>query len=76
VPDDDLSSPPGLLKQAIKAVPAVKHALGIGGVIAVIAPFDPLRLARRRKLYSSSINHPRYIISVNCKIAISLIEGF
>ncbi len=35
--DQDVTSPPTFLKQAIKAVPAVKYALGIGGIIAVIA---------------------------------------
>lgn len=35
--EDNLGSPPSILKQAIKAVPAVKYALGVGGIIAVIA---------------------------------------
>ena len=35
--DPLLPSPPSLLKQAIKAVPSVKWALGVGGVIALIA---------------------------------------
>jgi hypothetical protein len=35
--DPLLPSPPSLLKQAIKAVPAVKWALGVGGIIALIA---------------------------------------
>jgi hypothetical protein len=35
--DDLAPAPASLLKQAIKAVPAVKYALGIGGIIAVIA---------------------------------------
>jgi len=35
--EDHLGSPPSILKQAIKAVPAVKYALGIAGIIAVIA---------------------------------------
>jgi hypothetical protein len=34
---EDIQSPPGLLRAAIHAVPAVKYALGIGGIIAVIA---------------------------------------
>jgi hypothetical protein len=34
---DDLSSPASILKQAIKAVPAVKYALGIAGIVASIA---------------------------------------
>jgi hypothetical protein len=34
--DPDVT-PPSLLKQAIKAVPAVKYALGVAGIIAVIA---------------------------------------
>lgn len=33
----NLPTPPSILKQAIKAVPAVKYALGIAGIIAVIA---------------------------------------
>lgn len=35
--DPTTISPPGLLTRAIRAVPAVKYALGIGGIIAVIA---------------------------------------
>jgi len=35
--DDLAPAPASLLKQAINAVPAVKYALGIGGIIAVIA---------------------------------------
>jgi hypothetical protein len=34
--DQLITSPPSLLKQAIKAVPAVKYALGVGGIVAVI----------------------------------------
>jgi len=34
---DNQVSPTSLLAQAIKAVPAVKYALGIGGIIAVVA---------------------------------------
>src|SRR5258707_13771063 len=37
MPDDNPSTPPSVLKQAIKAVPAVKYALGIGGIISIIA---------------------------------------
>lgn len=37
MPEGSLVTPPSFLKQAIKAVPAVKYALGVGGVIAVIA---------------------------------------
>jgi hypothetical protein len=36
VAEDNLT-PPSILKQAIKAVPAVKYALGVAGIIAVIA---------------------------------------
>ena len=35
--DPTIVSPPSLLKRAIAAVPAVKYALGVGGIIAVIA---------------------------------------
>src|SRR5690349_635400 len=35
--EDNLGAPSSILKQAIKAVPAVKYALGVGGIIAVIA---------------------------------------
>jgi hypothetical protein len=34
---DDPLSPIGFLNKAIKAVPAVKYALGVGGIVAVIA---------------------------------------
>jgi hypothetical protein len=37
IPADNPSTPPSVLKQAINAVPAVKYALGIGGIISVIA---------------------------------------
>jgi hypothetical protein len=37
MPPDSINTPTGMLQAAIKAVPAVKHALGIGGIIAVIA---------------------------------------
>jgi len=37
MPADHPSTPPSVLKQAIKAVPAVRYALGIGGIISVIA---------------------------------------
>jgi hypothetical protein len=35
--EDNVGAPSSILKQAIKAVPAVKYALGIAGIIAVIA---------------------------------------
>lgn len=37
MPGDNPSTPPSVLKQAINAVPAVKYALGVGGIISVIA---------------------------------------
>jgi hypothetical protein len=37
MPAGSPSSPPSILKQAINAVPAVKYALGVGGIISVIA---------------------------------------
>ena len=37
MPTDNPSTPSSILKQAINAVPAVKYALGVGGIIAVIA---------------------------------------
>lgn len=37
MPTDNPSTPWSVLKQAINAVPAVKYALGIGGIISVIA---------------------------------------
>jgi len=37
MPEEIPASPISILKQAIKAVPAVKYALGIGGIVAVIA---------------------------------------
>jgi energy-coupling factor transporter transmembrane protein EcfT len=37
MPGEIPASPTSILKQAIKAVPAVKYALGIGGIVAVIA---------------------------------------
>jgi hypothetical protein len=37
MPADNPSAPPSVLKQAINAVPAVKYALGVGGIISVIA---------------------------------------
>ena len=37
MPADSPSTPPSFLKQAINAVPAVKYALGVGGIISVIA---------------------------------------
>jgi len=37
MPDLTTISPPTLLKRAIESVPAVKYALGVGGIIAVIA---------------------------------------
>jgi hypothetical protein len=37
MPADNPSTPQSVLKQAINAVPAVKYALGVGGIISVIA---------------------------------------
>jgi hypothetical protein len=37
MPEDNLPTPHSFLNQAIRAVPAVKYALGIGGIVAVIA---------------------------------------
>jgi len=37
MPEPIDASPTSILKQAIRAVPAVKYALGVGGIVAVIA---------------------------------------
>jgi hypothetical protein len=42
--EDNLSSPAAVLKQAIKAVPAVKYALGIGGIVGVIAIISSFKI--------------------------------
>jgi len=35
MPEDPIPSPASILTSAIRAVPAVKYALGVGGIIAV-----------------------------------------
>jgi len=45
VSDRIIVSPPSLLSRAIKAVPAVRYALGVGGIIAVIAIVSSFHIA-------------------------------
>jgi hypothetical protein len=48
--DGPLPTPPSVLKQAIRAVPAVKYALGVAGVIAVIAIIRSFKIDLRLAL--------------------------
>ena len=43
--ESTLGTPPGLLARAIKAVPSVRYALGIGGIISVIAIISSFRIS-------------------------------
>jgi TonB-like protein len=51
----DSSSPISVLKQAIKSVPAVKYALGIAGVIAVIAIIQGFKIDFRIAVFGGVI---------------------
>jgi hypothetical protein len=48
-------SVPALLRQAIKAVPAVKYALGIGGIISVIAIVSEFGISLRVALFGTIV---------------------
>lgn len=51
----DSPSPVFMLKQAIKSVPAVKYALGIGGVIAIIAIIQGFKIDFRIAVFGGII---------------------
>lgn len=55
MPDDNPSTPPSVLKQAINAVPAVKYALGVGGIISVIAIVRGFRIDFRVALLGAVV---------------------
>jgi hypothetical protein len=55
MPTDGPSTPPSFLKQAINAVPAVKYALGIGGVVSVIAIVGGFRIDFRVALLGTVV---------------------
>jgi hypothetical protein len=62
MPADSPSTPPSVLKQAIKAVLAVKYALGLGGSISNLcaARLHHLWQAARWKDNRKSANLPMY----------------
>jgi hypothetical protein len=53
--EHNLVTPPSILKEAIKAVPAVKYALGIGGIIAVIAIISAFGISFRVALLGAVV---------------------
>jgi hypothetical protein len=55
MPDANILSPPSFLKRAIKAVPAVKYALGVGGIIAVIAIVSSFHIGFAAALFGTVV---------------------
>jgi hypothetical protein len=55
MPEEIPASPTSILKQAIKAVPAVKYALGIGGIVAVIAIVFSFGISPRVAIFGTVI---------------------
>lgn len=48
-------TPTGMLREAIKAVPAVKYALGVGGIIAVVALIASFKIDFRIAIFGTII---------------------
>jgi hypothetical protein len=55
MPDPTIISPPSLINRAIKAVPAVKYALGVGGIIAVIAIVSSFHIGVAAALFGTVV---------------------
>jgi energy-coupling factor transporter transmembrane protein EcfT len=55
MPGEIPASPTSILKQAIKAVPAVKYALGVGGIVAVIAIVSSFGISANAAIFGTII---------------------
>jgi hypothetical protein len=55
MPENPLLGPGSVVQQAIKAVPAVKYALGIGGIVAVIAIASTFGISANAAIFGTVI---------------------